>query len=348
MMKVIVDAMGGDNAPDEIVSGAIDAVNEHGVEVMLVGRGEDILRAIEKKGLKKLPRGVEIVNASEVIEMVDDPALAIRVKKDSSMTVALMQLRDGGGDALVSAGSTGALLSGATLIVKRVKGVRRAALAPVLPSKSGGFVLIDCGANTECTPEYLLQFAYMGSFYAEDAMKLDKPRIGLLSNGEERTKGTQLQQDTYELLEKAGAGGFLNFIGSVEAKEAIMGGCDVLVCDGFTGNVLLKTVEGAAIFITSELKGLFLKNTVTKISALLIKKHYAGLKMKLNPDAVGGTALLGITKPVIKAHGSSNAAAISSAIRQAAARAGSSVTAKLEENIARMRTDEAAAVDAFD
>jgi len=337
-MKIIVDAMGGDNAPDEIVGGAIEAATAHGVEVILVGRGEDILRAIERKGLKELPRGVEIVNASEIIEMEDDPATAIRIKKDSSMTVALMMLRDGRGDALVSAGSTGALLSGSTLIVKRVKGIRRAALAPVLPSASGGFVLIDCGANTECTPEYLLQFAYMGSFYAEDAMGIVKPRVGLLSNGTERTKGTQLQLDTYELLEEAGAGGYLNFVGGTEAKEAIMGGCDVLVCDGFTGNVLLKTVEGAAVFIMSEIKGLFLKNTVTKLSALMMKRYLGGLRKKMNPDNIGGTALLGITKPVIKAHGSSNAAAICGAIRQAANFAGSDITAKLEENIAKMKT----------
>jgi len=339
-MKIIVDAMGGDNAPDEIVYGAIDAARDHKVDIMLVGRGEDILRSIEKKGLKELPRGVEIFNASEVIEPEDDPATAVRIKKDSSLTVALMQLRDGNGDALVSAGSTGAILSGATLIVKRVRGIRRAALAPVIPNATGNFVLIDCGANSECTPEYLLQFAYMGSFYAENALKIDKPRVGLLNNGEEKTKGLLLQLETHRLLEEANAEGYLNFIGNIEAKEAILGGCDVLVCDGFTGNVLLKSLEGMATFIMSEIKGLFFKNAITKLSALLIKKHIGGLRKKLNPDDIGGTAMLGISKPVIKAHGSSNAAAICSAIRQASGAAVTDIASRLQDNITRMKIED--------
>ena len=250
-MKIIVDAMGGDNAPDEIVKGALDAAQAQNVDVVLVGRGEDILRVIERLGMKELPRGIEIVNASEVIEMEDDPAIAVRVKKDSSLAVAMNLLRDGRGDALVSAGSTGALLSGATLIVKRVRGVRRAALAPVIPNAKKGFVLIDCGANSDCNPEYLLQFAFMGAFYAEDTLKIEKARVGLLNNGAERTKGTELQLGTYKLLEIAGNEGYLNFVGNVEAKDAINGACDVLVCDGFTGNALLKSIEGTAGFIMS-------------------------------------------------------------------------------------------------
>ena len=339
-MKIIVDAMGGDNAPDEIVSGALDAAAASYTDIMLVGRGEDILRAIERKGLADLPRGIEIVNASEVITTEDDPAIAIRVKKDSSMTVALVNLRDGHGDALVSAGSTGALLSGATLIVKRVRGVRRAALAPVIPNASGNFVLIDCGANAECTPEYLLQFAYMGSFYAEDVLGIKTPRVGLLNNGAERTKGTALQLETHDLLEKARSTGPINFIGNIEAKDALFGACDVLVCDGFTGNVLLKSLEGMAGLIMSELKGCFMKNTATKVSAVFMKKHLGELKAKMNPDAVGGTALLGISKPVIKAHGSSNAAAISNAIRQAANTAGKDIASRLQESIAGMKAEE--------
>ncbi|MDR0491982.1 MAG: phosphate acyltransferase PlsX, partial [Oscillospiraceae bacterium] len=237
-MRIIIDAMGGDNAPGDIVKGALGAVLEHGVDIALVGRGEDILRSLESLGQKELPRGVEIVNASEIIGMEDDPANAVRVKKDASLTVALNLLRDGQGDALVSAGSTGAILSGATLIVKRVRGIRRAALAPLVPNKNGGgFVIIDSGANTECTAEYLLQFAFMGSFYAEDILKVTRPRVGLLNNGTERTKGTQLQFDAYGLLEKAGHDGDINYVGNIEAKEAMLGACDVLVCDGFSGNV---------------------------------------------------------------------------------------------------------------
>ena len=335
-MKIIIDAMGGDNAPEEIVKGALDAVGEKIADVVLVGIGEEILRVIERMGLKDIPHGIEIVNASEVIGMEDDPATAVRLKRDSSLTVALGLLRDGRGDALVSAGSTGALLSGATLVVKRVRGIRRAAMAPIIPTAGGGFVLIDCGANTECTAEYLLQFAFMGSFYAESILKRGNPRIALLNNGTERTKGGALQLETYELLEKAGAEGSLNFIGNMEAKEALTGACDVLVCDGFTGNILLKSLEGMAGFILSELKQLYMKNTVTKLSALVIKKHMRELKSKMNPDTYGGTALLGISKPVLKAHGSSNAAAICSAVRQAVEVACADEASRLLESISRM------------
>ena len=335
-MRIIVDAMGGDNAPEEIVLGALNAAADGSMEVTLVGRGEDILRVLERHDIKELPRGIDIANASDVIEIDDDPATAIRIKKDSSLTVALNMLRDGHGDALVSAGSTGALLSGATLIVKRIKGIRRAALAPVIPSTTGSFILIDCGANAECTPEYLLQFAYMGSFYAEDVPKKSKPRVGLLNNGAERSKGTPLQIEAYDLLEKAGADGDINFIGNIEAKDALKGACDVLVCDGFTGNVFLKTVEGAAALVMNELKNVFLSSTTGKLSALMIKKRMKGLKKKLDPDSVGGTALLGIVKPVIKAHGSSNALAVQNAINQAVNEVNIAVASRIESSIGNM------------
>jgi len=332
-MKIIVDAMGGDNAPDEIVLGAINAAQEYGVEILLVGISEEILRVLETLGNKNLPKGVEVINATEVIEIEDDPAKVIRVKKDSSLAVGLNLLFEGKGDGLVSAGSTGALLSGATLIVKRVRGIRRAALAPFIPNSENGFILIDCGANTECTPEYLLQFAYMGSFYSEDVLKVKNPRVGLLNNGVESTKGTSLQLETYELLKNAD----LNFIGNIEAKEAMKGACDVLVCDGFTGNILLKTIEGTASLIMSELKNVFTSNVGTKLSALLVKSKLKGLKNKMNPDTIGGTALLGISKPVIKAHGSSNSMAIQSAIKQAVREAESNIAQRFQDNIDRMK-----------
>jgi len=332
-MKIIIDAMGGDNAPDEIVLGTVNAVKNSDTEAVLVGKTEEILRVFEKLNIKDIPKGIEIVNATEVIEIDEDPATAIRIKKDSSLTVGLTLLRDGRGDAFVSAGSTGALLSGATLIVKRVRGIRRAALAPLIPSISGRFVLIDCGANAECTPEYLLQFAYMGSFYAEKELKIKSPKVGLLNNGTESTKGTTLQHETYKLLTDSN----LNFIGNIEAKDVMKGGCDVLVCDGFTGNVFLKTVEGTASLIMSELKGVFFSNFITKISALLVKKQLNGLKGKLNPDSVGGTALLGISKPVIKAHGSSGAFAIENAIMQAVGDARSDIAAQFVNNIELMK-----------
>jgi len=339
-MKIIVDAMGGDNAPDEIVQGALDAHRLDGVELVLVGRGEEILRVIDKIGLKELPRGIEIVNASEIIDMEDDPTNAVRQKKDSSLTVALNLLRDGRGDALVSAGNTGALLSGATLIVKRIRGLRRAALAPVIPSLSGGFVLIDCGANVECTPEYLLQFAFMGSHYAEDALEITAPRVGLLNNGTERAKGTALQTGAYDLLQEAAEGGHLNFIGNIEASAAMRGECDVLVCDGFTGNVLLKAIEGTASFLMSEFKNMYAKSSVTKFSASLIKKDIYAMRERINPDSVGGTMLLGIAKPVIKAHGGSNATAVCSAVRQAAMATTANTAARLTMTIGRMNISE--------
>jgi len=332
-VKIIIDAMGGDNAPDEIVQGAINAAKEDGLEITLVGKGEEILRVLDRLGMKDLTGGIEIVNASEIIEIDEDPATSIRTKKDSSLSVGLTLLRDGHGDAFVSAGSTGALLSGATLIVKRVRGIRRAALAPFIPNTGNGFILIDCGANAECTPEYLLQFAYMGSFYAEDVLKVKSPRVGLLSNGSESTKGTVLQHETYELLKNTE----LNFIGNIEAKDAMKGACDVIVCDGFTGNVFLKSIEGTASLIMSELKNVFMSNTLTKISALLVKSKLSGLKNKMNPDNVGGTALLGISKPVIKAHGSSNAKAIQNAIKQAARDVDSAIAKRFEDNIERMK-----------
>ncbi|MCL2249039.1 MAG: phosphate acyltransferase PlsX [Oscillospiraceae bacterium] len=332
-MKIIADAMGGDNAPDEIVLGAFNAAKNLDVDIVLVGREESILGSMKKLGIDELPKRVEIVDAPEVVLMEDDPATVIRVKKQSSLNVGLTMLRDGAGDAFVSAGSTGALLSGATLITKRVRGLRRAALAPVLPSKTGKFVLIDCGANSDCTPEYLLQFAYMGFYYAEGVLKIKNPRVGLLNNGAESTKGTSLQLETYALLEKS----TLNFVGNVESKDAMGGACDVLVSDGFTGNIFLKAVEGTASLLMSELKSVFMSTALTKISALIIKNKMRGLKDKLNPDLIGGTALLGISKPVIKAHGSSNAMAFESAIRQAIGEVGSNVASRLSKNVEQMK-----------
>ena len=336
-MKIIVDAMGGDNAPDEIVKGAIDAVEKFGCEIVLTGTRAEILRVFKDNGFQNPPKGFDIVNTTEVVDVDDDPATVIRQKKDSSLVVGLKLLSDGGGDAFVSAGSTGALLSGATLIVKRIRGIRRAALAPFIPNSENGFILIDCGANSECTPEYLLQFAYMGSYYAQDILSLSNPRVGLLNNGSEKTKGTPLQLETYELLEQAHNEGRLNFVGNIEPSDAMKGACDVLVCDGFNGNIFLKTIEGAAKFIMSEIKSVFYKNLCTKISALMVKKHLGGLKEKMNPDTVGGTALLGISKPVIKAHGSSNATAFSAAIGQAISANKADTATRLKDNIDKMK-----------
>lgn len=335
-MKVIVDAMGGDNAPKSNVQGALNAVKEYGVDVALVGDGEAILECLKSLGVDNLPKGLEVVHASEAVNMEDDPSTAFRRKKDSSLTVGLNLLNDGVGDAFVSAGSTGALLSAATLMTKRVKGIRRAALAPVVPTGNGGAVLIDCGANAECTPEYLLQFAFMGSYYARKVLGRKEPKVGLLNIGTEPTKGTKLQKETYLLLQEANDAGRLHFAGNVEAREAVEGVVDVIVADGYSGNIFLKTVEGAGKFLGRQMKGMFKKNLLTKLAAVLVKDGIREFKALMDADAVGGTALIGISKPVIKAHGSSNATAIQNAIRQGFTLAQSGLIGDITANVGYM------------
>lgn len=336
-MRILIDAMGGDNAPAEIVRGAVDAAAEFGVDVTLVGREEEVLACLKACGAEGGSEHISVVNATEVIDMEDDPSTATRRKSDSSMTVALRLLHEGKGDAVISAGSTGALLSGATLIVKRIRGIRRACFGPVLPNGGKGALLIDCGANAECTPEYLLQFAYMGKFYAREMLGCSEPRIGLLNIGTEETKGTELQKETYALLKKAAEEGQMNFVGNVEAREVLSGSVDVVVTDGFTGNVLLKGIEGTARELMKMLKGIFYKNTKNKLAAAVLKKDVYGLKALFDPSEVGGTPLLGISKTVIKAHGSSDARAIRSAVRQAMELQRSGFVEMIESNIDLMR-----------
>ena len=271
-MRIIIDAMGGDNAPQEIVKGAVRAHRALGVDVTLVGREDEVRACLKQEGCDD----IEIVNATEIVTMEDDPSTATRRKKDSSMTVALNLLRDGKGDAVVSAGSTGALLTGATLIVKRIKGIRRAAMAPVLPAGEHGIMLIDCGANVECTAEYLLQFAYMGSFYAKKLMGCDEPRVGLLNVGTEETKGGELQHQAYALLKQADAEGRIHFIGNVEGTGVFSGEADVVVTDGFTGNVLLKGTEGVIKYMMKALKGVFYANTMNKLAAAALSAEPSG------------------------------------------------------------------------
>ena len=338
-MKIIIDAMGGDNAPLEIVKGALAARKRWDVDVVLTGDTDAIDKALESCGVKELPQGVEIVHTTQTVEMCDDPATVFRRKKDSSMGVALQMLHDGKGDAVVSAGSTGALLTGATLIVKRVRGIRRAAMAPVIPTTTGKAVLIDCGANAECTPEYLVQFAYLGSFYAKRILGLENPRVGLLNIGAEDSKGTDLQKETLRWLRTAGENGHLNFIGNIEAKEAIKGGCDVIVADGFSGNIMLKSIEGTGSLAGSAIKSIFKKNLLTKLAALIVMPGLNAFKTMLDPNKVGGTAFIGISKPVIKAHGSSNAEAIENAVGQARQFAGSGLIADIESHVALMKVD---------
>ena len=332
-MRIIVDAMGGDRAPQEIVKGAVRARKELGVEITLVGKIEEVRACLEGED----PANYELVDAREIVTMEDDPSTATRRKKDSSMAVALRLLSEGKGDAVVSAGSTGALLTGATLTVKRIRGIRRAALAPILPAGKNGVMLIDCGANVECTAEYLLQFAYMGSYYAKKMMGCENPRVGLLNVGTEDTKGGELQHQVFALLREADGKGRINFIGNVEGTGVFDGAADVVVTDGFTGNVLLKATEGVIKYMMGALKGVFYKNTINKLAAGVLKSDLAAMKKSLDVNEVGGTALIGISRPVIKAHGSSNAASLFAAIRQAKAFVEANVVEDIKTNIEYMR-----------
>ena len=336
-MKIILDAMGGDHAPEAPVLGAIQAAEKFGSHITLVGRGEEILNVLRKNNIANLPEGLEIANADEIVDMHDDPAQVIRKKKDSSMVVGLRMLAEEQGDAFVSAGSTGALLSGATLVVKRVKGVRRAAMGPAMPNKAGGkTVILDCGANAECTPEFLLQFGLMGSLHAKKSLGVENPRVGLLNIGTEDSKGTPLQKEAYGLLQAASDRGILNFVGNVEARDVPLGAVDVVVCDGFSGNVLLKSIEGTAMFMGSLMKRMFKKNILTVIGYLFSKSGVKDLVKMLDYREIGGTQFLGIRKPVIKAHGSSDTLAFCNAIRQAEAAVSSNVAQELEQGLAAL------------
>ena len=332
-MKIILDAMGGDNAPLAPVMGAIEANKLYGAQITLVGQGEKILEVLRAQGIETLPEGVEIMHADDVVDMHDDPAQAVRTRKNSSMMVGLKMLAEDQGDGFISAGSTGALLSGATLIVKRVKGIRRAAMGPAMPNKAGGkTLLLDCGANAECTPEFLLQFGLVGSLYAKKTLGLESPRVGLLNIGTEDTKGTPLQKEAYGLLQNASEQGIINFIGNVEGRDVLLGGVDVVVCDGFSGNVLLKSIEGTAMFMGSLMKHkIFKRNIFSVLGYLLCKKGADEVKKMMDYREIGGTQFLGIRKPVIKAHGSSDTLAFRNAVKQAMDAAKADFSEELEQ-----------------
>ena len=337
-MKIILDAMGGDFAPEAPVLGAIDAVKDYGAQITLVGRGEEILEVLKQNGISNLPDGMEICHADDVVDMHDDPGKVIHKRKNSSMVIGLRMLAEGKGDAFVSAGSTGALLSGASLIVKRVKGIRRAAMAPSMPTKAGHKVVIcDCGANAECTPEFLLQFGLVASAYSKHTLGTENPRVGLLNIGTEDSKGTQLQKDAYALLTNASEKGLLNFVGNVEARAVPLGEVDVVVCDGFSGNVMIKTIEGTAMFMGSMVKRMFKKNLGSKIGYLLCKSGVGDMMKLLDSREIGGTQFLGIKKPVIKCHGNSDRLAFRNGIRQAMTAAESNFTEQLEKDLAAMK-----------
>ncbi len=311
-MKIILDAMGGDNAPSEILKGAANALAQWPeLTIAAVGK-EEVIRSCAAENGISLDR-IEIVNATETIEMCDEPARAIRSKKDSSIVVGLRLLADGKGDAFVSAGSTGALHVGTSLIVRTVKGIRRPALATVIPGKTP-FLLLDCGANVECRAQMLEAFGVMGSVYMSEVMGIEKPRVALVNNGAEETKGTPVYVEAHQLLK---ANPCIHFVGNIEPRDIPMGDADVVVADGFTGNVVLKLTEGLAKYFGGQIKSIFKKNLGTKLGYLLVKDGVSDFKKSMDADEYGGAPFLGAAKPVIKAHGSSNARAIQNAIRQA-------------------------------
>lgn len=310
-MKLIVDAMGGDHAPLEIVKGCVDAVNEYDIDLTLVGDSSTIKSELER--LSAPMERFEIVHTTEVISMDDVPVTAIKQKKDSSMVVGLSMLREDENNVFISAGNTGALMAGGLLKVGRIKGILRPALAPILPNINTGTLLIDAGANADCKPENLLQFGIMGSIYMERVLGKKNPTVGLINIGEENTKGNDLSKEAYKLLRESK---HITFAGNIEAREVPKGVVDVLVCDGFTGNILLKYTEGLGLSLFSLLKEELTKTFTRKLGALLLKPGLKNFKKLMDYAEQGGAPLLGINGGIIKAHGSSNAKAIKNAIRQ--------------------------------
>jgi len=334
-VKIAIDVMGGDNAPLAPICGGVMAAKAYGEEILLVGQQDAIHRILKEQGAEGV-NGITVIHAPDVVDMHDDPATVLRQKPESSMAVALKLVKDGKADAIVSAGSTGALLSGATLLCKRIKGIRRAALAPLMPCAGGQVILVDAGANTECTTEYLLQFAFLGSLYAEKILGIQSPRIGLVNNGSEDSKGDTMRKETYALLKEAHEAGRLNFVGNVEGTDVPAGKCDVAVCDGFAGNVMLKTIEGVAKFMAGEIKKVFMRNAATKLAYQACKKGMDEFRELFNQDAIGGAPFLGIAHPVIKAHGSSSDVAFMNAVRQAIAYTKSGMIETVSQNIDHM------------
>ena len=312
-MKIAVDAFGGDNAPDEVIKGAADAIKEYNVEVILTGDEHKINERIKALGIDRT--GITVENADGVIQIEDNPMDIRRSKpkENCSMGRAFALVNDGTADAFVSAGSTAAIVVGGTMVAGRLKGIKRPALVPIMPSTDGLYLLLDGGANSECRPEMLLQFAVMGSVYMEKIMGISRPRVGLLNIGAEEEKGRELEHGAYELLRDSG----LNFVGNVEARDVPLGAVDVIVTDGFTGNIYLKTVEGMGKFMKKALKEDIFGGGLSKIGALFSMKGIKKISRQMDYREVGGSPLLGSEKPVFKAHGSSDALAFKNAIRQA-------------------------------
>ena len=334
-MKIAVDAFGGDNAPLSVIRGAHDAAREYGVNIILTG-DKDIIEKCAADNKIDLA-GIEIRHTDSVFDMHDKPTDILKSKRGTSLGLAMDLVANGEADAFVSAGSTGAIMAGATFIVKRIKGIERPAIGTVIPTMTDRkLLLMDAGANAECRPEMLRQFGIMASLYLENVEGLNNPEIGLLNIGTEDTKGGPLQIEAYKLLEESP----VNFVGNIEARELPAGVCDAVISDGFTGNVVLKLYEGVASNMMKLIKRTLMSTFRSKIAALLAKKSLYSLKDKMNYDDIGGAPLLGVKKPVIKAHGSSNADAIKNAIRQAKICAENDVAGKISADLQKIAADE--------
>lgn len=319
-MKILLDAMGGDNAPDATIRGAVAAINEVEAEVILIGQEAVITSKVKEfygKSLEEISPRLKVHNATEIIVMEDKPTDAIKNKKDSSMVVGFNMLKNGEGDVFISAGNSGALLTGATLLVGRIRGIDRPAIAGILPAYHSRLVLMDCGANTNCKPLNLLQFAQMSSIYMKNTLGFKEPRIGLLNIGTEETKGNELVRNSYQLLKKYSKDLNINFIGNVEGREAFLGDVDVVVADGFTGNIFLKSVEGLGKFVKKSMKESFGKNIWSKIAAVPSLGSIKRFSKMMDYKEYGGALFLGVQKPVVKAHGSSDEKLFKFTIKQA-------------------------------
>lgn len=311
-MKILIDAMGGDNAPLEVIKGTMLAVDEFNIdEIVLLGDEGVIKKCVEDNKLTL--KNTTILHCSQVIENCDEARSVLKAKPDSSMSQGLKMLANGEGDAFVSAGNTGAITVGATLIVKRIKGVKRPAIASVMPSSNKPFVLMDCGANAECKSEYLVQFGLLGSLYMENIMGVENPRVALANNGAEETKGTPVVKEAFALMQNAG----YNFIGNIEGRRIPYGDADVVVADGFTGNLILKTYEGVAKVLMQGIKDAFYKNAFSKLAYLGVKSGINDMKKQFDYKEYGGAVMLGVSKPVVKAHGSADARCFKNAVKQA-------------------------------
>ena len=319
-MNILLDAMGGDNAPDANIKGVLKAIDQIKAEVTLIGKEEIIRSKIKEfsgKEMEEVSPRLKIKNATETIEMEDQPTVAIKHKKDSSMVVGFRMLKEGEGDVFISAGNSGALLAGATLLVGRIKGIDRPALAGILPAYKSRLVLMDCGANTNCKPINLLQFAQMSTIYLRNTFGIERPAIGLLNIGTEETKGNELVRESYQLLKEKSEELDINFVGNVEGRDAFSGKIDAIVTDGFTGNVFLKTTEGLGKFVKRTLSESLMHNILTKICAIPCLPAINRFKKTMDYKSYGGALFLGVKKPVVKAHGSSDERLFEFTIKQA-------------------------------